>query len=212
MPAGVRGGGSGGRGRIRARQAQCLRCYGLLDRPEAASEVCPHCGFTNLAAWRRVFWTREPRLVRIEWAFKAAIAAAMGGLTAWATLNMSHLGTGAGWFLLIPALAGIALWFTASKTTQHVHYFNAGLLWSLTIALIGCIPLMAMLGFVLFGLDDGPILADLLMGILIALPFLLPAWGIHLLARRLERWKRERLKGGPERSDARAAGDPRPGR
>ncbi len=46
------------------------------------------------------------------------------------------MGTGAGWFIAIPGMLGVALWETASNLTRRGSLFNATIFWQATFLLL----------------------------------------------------------------------------
>ena len=116
----------------------CLRCYGPL-RPEESR--CPHCAFVNLRTLHRRYWSREPVLVRGEWAVKGLIA--LGGLVlaGWIVRDLPAFGSAMGDLAILPALFVYALWGTASRLTQHPPFFSPRLFWMTTSAIVGVVGL-----------------------------------------------------------------------
>lgn len=201
-----------GRGRAMTREraetdqrSYCLRCYSDLDWPSSARTVCPSCGFLNLRVDHRVYWTREPKLVEVEWSLKAAVIV-VSGIVGFSLISTSTAsGTGAGWFFAIPFVAAVAMWSSLSKITRHGSYFSAKVLWSAVFLLpvvgllvvgicqvVGC--LSSSTGWdELAGIELWVSLA--VVGVLAALFSILGA-SVWVLMAWAERWKARKISGG----------------
>ncbi len=179
----------------------CLRCYAPLREP-GARDVCPSCGFVNIAAMRRVYWTREPKLVGLETTIKCVLGLLCVLLSVGAVLTGG--GTPAGGFALAaPVMITAILWPTVSKITQHVAYLNGRIFWSIAFGLLS-IPGVAGLSLVpvlmpvllLFGyrqIDGRAETVLILAGM--AVSFVL-FWVALLGTPKLRRWKARRIASG----------------
>lgn len=122
----------------------CLRCYARSEGFPTSDAVCEACGFRSPPSLRRVYWTREPWLVRLEARLKIlGIIACVGIGFAVMIGSTGHAGTGGGWVMAMPVALGVAYWQTCSKLTRHVHSFRAGIFWVLAFS-FGALLLLAM--------------------------------------------------------------------
>jgi len=104
-------------------------------------------------------------------------------------LTSPNTGPGAGWLILFPLSFAMAGRKTSEKWTRHLPYFNAQLVWSTVLVLIG-------LAFGLLVVITGEGSADSLAwggGFLVAGLGL--AFVVRLLCARCERWKRDQMSG-----------------
>ena len=183
----------------RIQRPYCLHCYAPIPRDAGAIVGCEHCGARTVLSAHRVFWTREPKLVETEWLAKVGVGLGvavfslglMGGFE-----GAVQFGTGHGWAVGCPLLAGAALWETAGKITRHKSYLNGTLLWTALPGVVGGLLLL----HALFG---GAQRTEQRVSVMIvAMGFGLFALLFRSLGRRFGRWKerhvldrQERLRG-----------------
>ncbi len=174
------------------RRPYCLRCYGALERAPGASAPCKACGFVNVLADQRLFWTREPALVRAEASAKLSIVLLLGGIFWFMLRGMDmRFGMGQGYAIGFPIVIGAVLWQTAEKLTRRKPYFRAALFW-FVLPLVVAVPLAVVALW-----PSGPetrlteerrLLQGLVAGGLAVLGF-----GLRYVCLRLDRWKTERV-------------------
>lgn len=114
----------------------CLYCYARMAPPGSVQKSCTRCGRVTRDVDRKIYWTREPRLVALERAIKwilvvPAVFMALVGLL---------LGA-AGLALFAPLLIALLSWPTVSKITAHVHGFRARIVWPAIFTVAAVPPL-----------------------------------------------------------------------
>ncbi len=113
----------------------CLYCYTPMVSTQGASQRCAHCGRAHLRVDHASYWSKEPKLVRIEWAIKLSIAAIVIGFW-YLTSTAYDLGM-VSTFLIGPLLMlGGVMWWTAGLITRKSRYFSARVLWGASIGLL----------------------------------------------------------------------------
>ena len=181
------------------RGTYCLYCYAPMPSPvEAAvrgpSRPCGACGAVNLRADQRLYWTREPWLVHLEGWAKAATVTSLVAL-AWAMGQRSPGGgSGQGWILGFPIVAGAVLWQTVEKITRWKPYFRATTFWTLVpLALGGLVLAVALVD--LTGRHSVDSTALLAVAGALALALLL-SLAARRTCRALGRWRDRRIAWG----------------
>ena len=126
----------------------CLNCYAPIERPRSASEVCEACGEVNLRQDFQLYWSREPRLRRLEGTLKLLIV--LSGLASFALMAFGtrsmHGYAGVGYAIGGPLLTGMILWDTASLLTRRRSAYRLEIVWPLLVAALGLGPLVVFLG------------------------------------------------------------------
>ena len=188
----------------------CLRCYGRIEFVDErgsrrVSVICGQCGFTNVREDQRHFWTKEPWLVELEGWAKAGTLLALIAISWGMSTQSPGGGSGQGWVLAFPILAGTVLWQTAEKITRWRPYFRAGLFWALVPAAIGVLMLSIT---ALAAWASGPPPWRFGAGLAAAFAALgLWSAGIWLLGRRLDRWRSRRIARGQDTARRTASDD-----
>lgn len=120
------------------RAPYCLHCYAPMERMAGASEPCPRCGRPNLKDDQRRFWTREPRLVRLQGLANLGVTAAVVSTGA-AILFHPGVGTGRGHGMAVglPILLGVLGWDAASGLTRRTTMWRSGLVLAGVLAVFG---------------------------------------------------------------------------
>lgn len=113
----------------------CLYCYSPMVSTTGASQRCAHCGRVHLRVDHGSYWTREPKLVRLEWFIKLSIAATVIG--AWLFISKTYDLGRVSSFLVGPMLMlGGVMWWTAGLITRKSRYFSGRVLWGASIGLL----------------------------------------------------------------------------
>lgn len=113
----------------------CLFCYAPMATTCGASQRCARCGRVHLRIDHSTHWSREPKLVCIEWSIKGVIASL---IIAWFVyLSMNHELGPVSTFLIGPMLMlGGVLWWTAGLITRKPRYFSGRVLWTSSILML----------------------------------------------------------------------------
>lgn len=176
----------------------CLACYGALAAFEGARAHCARCGHLNLACDQGVFWTQEPRFVRLERCAKGLIAAAIGAMSWIILTRTSGFGTGQGFVVGAPILLGAYLWETAGKITRWSPELRAWIVWMVFLLVPGLLASALFVGLAFSGYLPRSLAPLALLG-------LVPAIAVPFLARSLDRWRIRRILRGAGIESARAA-------
>lgn len=155
----------------------CLRCFATLAERKRASTRCDHCGYLNVAADRRVYWNRTPRLCFVERTLKIVVGLSTL-LTCFLVAAVFPSGIAGGYAMASPLIPGIMLWYTVSKLTRHMPYFRPVAVWCAIIcAGVACILLV-------YGSSIPSSRGVAVLGAMVMLCGL-----VHTTARWLHRWK-----------------------
>lgn len=136
----------------------CLYCYASLGvsmatdshakdekakqrQAPGASLHCPKCERVNLVVDTHRFWSKETRLVELEWWLKAGVMVLVLGISAVALLNPGTglSAAGHGMAAGAPILIGILLWDLASITLKR-SLFNGAIVWGVVAVVAGLLP------------------------------------------------------------------------
>lgn len=110
----------------------CLFCYAPLGEDE---RLCHQCGKPFLDYDFRRHWSREPKLVLMVKAFKFLILLFCFFLGYLLFGSFSHMGTGAGYFILSPLIFYVPLSLTVSCLTRRVRYIKPSTFWGIFFSL-----------------------------------------------------------------------------
>jgi hypothetical protein len=142
----------------------CLACYAPLEaelatgshelgakakarRNARASIPCTQCDSVNLRVDIKDHWTKEPRIVEVEWWLKASVVLVIAVMS-FATLMTRQTGlsaAGHGMVVGAPILSAIVLWDLMSITRKR-GLFNGGILWGVAVpALVLSVGLVVIL-------------------------------------------------------------------
>jgi hypothetical protein len=113
----------------------CLYCYTPMVSTKGASQRCAHCGRIHLRIDHASHWTKEPKLVALEWIIKLSIASVV--VAFWFLTSTEYDLGPVSTFLIGPLLmlGGVMCW-TAGLITRKSRYFSARVLWGASIGML----------------------------------------------------------------------------
>lgn len=176
----------------------CLYCYAPMATTVGASQRCARCGKVHLRRDQVSHWSREPKLIAIEWAIKSVIVVGLIVYLGITTTNY-QLGPVSTFFIGPLLMLGGVLWWTTGLITRRPRYFSARVLWSTTILmLVFGTPLL------LFVMDivarresfDSDYWQAYMVLASPALPMLIIAALLHFFSARFAAFKKRRVAGG----------------
>lgn len=173
--------------RQRIERPYCLRCYAKIEPRDGARTVCERCGHVDVAADRRVFWTRERKLVETEQLLKGCIVLLLVGIFVRMVFGPHGFGMGQGWAIGFPIALGTILWQTASKLTRRSPYFRGIWFWT-------ALPLIVAAAFAFLAIALGSSYEEERAGFgMTAAVLVVLALAAAWIGDRFERWKHDRI-------------------